>query len=390
MRAALISMTGQPCAADGGAPLAVAGKSLARRQLDFALAAGCESVIVLGDGGSAEAIALRHAAEAAGARFLAIREGHGLLGAVRADDELLALAPGLLPEAAAARDALGEGRAVLVLPAAAGVAAGFERIDLERAWAGAVVVGGAQVERLSDLPLDIEPASALVRIALQAQVPEKRLPAKFLADGSWAMLDEPGKVAASEHAWLTRHLPPAEASAPVKWLAFRALAPLAGRLLAAGRSAEALVAGAIAVLAGAVLAAGYGLAPLGFALVAPGAVLAEAAAGLARLRLAPFGRETRRIRLSAVLPWLADAALLACALFAIEGSWPHRVFPPLVMLGALHTFRRADRLAWTRDRGLLAILLAVAAAFGLAEPAIMLAALALVALNAAQSRAKGG
>ena len=103
MRAALISMTGQPRAADGGAPLALAGKSLARRQLDFALAAGCESVIVLGDGGSAEAIALRHAAEAAGARFLAIREGHGLLGAVRADDELLALAPGLLPEAAAAR-----------------------------------------------------------------------------------------------------------------------------------------------------------------------------------------------------------------------------------------------------------------------------------------------
>ena len=60
------------------------------------------------------------------------------------------------------------------------------------------------------------------------------------------------------------------------------------------------------------------------------------------------------------------------------------------MLGALHTFRPADRIAWTKDRGLLAILLAVAAAFGLAEPAIMLAALALIALNAAQSRAKGG
>ena len=87
---------------------------------------------------------------------------------------------------------------------------------------------------------------------------------------------------------------------------------------------------------------------------------------------------------------VVDAALLACALFAIEGSWLHRLFPPLVILGALHAFRPADRLVWTRDRGLLAILLAVAAAFGLAEPAIMLAALALVALNAAQSRAKSG
>ena len=106
MRAALISMTGQPRAADGGAPLALAGKSLARRQLDFALAAGCESVIVLGDGASAEAIALRHAAEAGGARFQAIRDSRGLLGAVRAEDELLALSPGLLPEAPEALEVL--------------------------------------------------------------------------------------------------------------------------------------------------------------------------------------------------------------------------------------------------------------------------------------------
>ena len=279
MRAALISMTGQPRAADGGAPLALAGKSLARRQLDFALAAGCESVIVLGDGGSAEAIALRHAAEAAGARFLAIREGHGLLGAVRADDELLALAPGLLPEAAAARDALGEGRAVLVLPAGAGVAAGFERIDLERAWAGALVVAGAQVERLSDQPADIDPASALVRIALQARVPEKRLLEDALADGSWALLGTGAQAIAAEQAWLKRHLRPAAPAAPSRWLAQLALRPLASRLLAAARSLEALVVAALAVLAGAVLAAWFGMPALGLALVVPGVVLAHGRAG---------------------------------------------------------------------------------------------------------------
>src|SRR5688500_14417860 len=106
----------------------LAGKTLAHRQLDFALASGCESVIALGDGGSADAIGLRHAAEAAGARFQSIRDGHGLLGAIRAEDELLALAPGLLPEAAEAVDLLSKGRVVLVLPASAGVAAGFERI----------------------------------------------------------------------------------------------------------------------------------------------------------------------------------------------------------------------------------------------------------------------
>ena len=202
MRSALISMSGQPRGGDGKAPLAVAGKSLAQRQLDFALAAGCESVIALGDGGSAEAIALRHAAEAAGARFQAIRDSHGLLGAVRAEDELLALAPGLLPEAEAALEVLGKGKVVLVLPAGAGTAAGFERIDLERAWAGALVVGGAHVERLSDLPADIEPASALVRIALQGHVKERRLPDDLIADGSWTVLREGAVMQAAEQGWV--------------------------------------------------------------------------------------------------------------------------------------------------------------------------------------------
>jgi hypothetical protein len=155
--------------------LLIAGKSLARRQLDFALAAGCERVIALGNGASPEAIALRHASEARGARFVSIGDAHGLLGAVPAGDELLVLAPGLLPEDRRALDALERGTAILVLPAGPGVAAGFERIDLERAWGGALVLSGRLVERLSDLPPDSEATAALLRIALQARVAEKRL-----------------------------------------------------------------------------------------------------------------------------------------------------------------------------------------------------------------------
>ena len=391
MRAALISMAGQPRDAAGTAPLALAGKTLARRQLDFALAAGCESVIALGDGGSAEAIALRHAAEAAGARFQAIRDGHGLLGAVRTDDELLVLAPGLLPEAPAALEALGKGRVMLVLPPGPGVAAGFERIDFERAWAGALVVGGAQIERLSDLPADVEPASALVRVALQAGVKERRLPDEALAAGSWAMLGEATAPAAGQ-AWLKRHLPGARPWALTKWLATGALRPLAGRLLAVGRPVEALAAGTLAVLAGAVLAAGYGLAPLGLAFVVLGAGLAQAALLLAGLRRAPFGPPPRRLSLPGILPCLVDAALVACAVFAIEGPWLDRLFPPLVLLGALH-IQASGPSEWTdlpRDRGLIAAVLAVAAGFGLAEPAVMLLSLALIALGVAQSRAKSG
>jgi len=392
LRAALISMAGQP-RGPAGAPLALAGKTLSRRQLDFALAAGCESVIALGDGASAEAFALRHAAEAGGARFQAVRDSHALLGAVRADDELLALAPGLLPEAPAVLEALGKGRVVLVLPAGAGVAAGFERIDLDRAWAGALVVGGAQVERLAELPPDIEPASALVRIALQAHVKERRAPEDALADGSWAMLADEPAAAAAEQAWLLRHLPPARPWAVSKALAALATWPFAARLLAAGRSAVTLATAAAAVLAGAVVAAGYGPAPLGFALVALGAVLVQAALGVERLLRAPFAGLTRRMSQAAALPWLLDAALVACAFLAIDGEWLQRLFPPLVLLGALHALARANGPDWTAlplDRGVLAAFFAVAAGFGLAGPATMLAALALIALNVAQTRALRG
>jgi hypothetical protein len=385
VRSALISIAGQP-------PVTLAGKTLAHRQLDFALAAGCESVIALGDGGSAEAIRLRHAAEAAGARFQAIRDSHGLLGAVRAEDELLALAPGLLPEAAQAVDLLGKGKVVLVLPAGAGTAAGFERIDLERAWAGALVVGGAHVERLSDLPADIEPASALVRIALQGHVKERRLPDDLIAEGSWTVLREGAVTPAIEEGWLKRHLAAATPWMPTRWLAAEALRPLAPRLLTAGRSVEALAAGAAVFLGAAILAAWLGVAALGFALVPVSGVLAQAAAILAGLRLAPFGR-ARGKDFAALLPWLLDAALVACAVLAIDGSWLHRLFPPLVLLATLHMLRPADSERWLAlpaDRSVLAALLAVVAALGLAEPAIMLAALALIALNLAKSGASRG
>lgn len=385
-------MADQPRDATGAAPLTLAGKTLARRQLEFALAAGCEGIIALGDGASAEAIALRHAAEAAGARFQAVRDSHDLLGAIRADDELLALAPGLLPEAAAALEMLGKGRKVLVLPAAAGVAAGFERIDLERAWAGALLVGGAPVERLSDLPADVEPTSALVRIALQAHVAERRLPAEVLADGSWTMLDTGVDTAFSEKAWLDRHLPSASPFEPSRWLARTILRPLATRLLANARSVAILLAAVLAALAGSVLATGYGLAPLGFALLVVGAILSHATSGLLGLARAPRWRDARS-DFGSALSWAVDAALLVGAVLAIDGSWFHRLFPPLVLLGTLRTFPPATPPTWqglTRDRGLLALSLGLAAAFGLTELAVMALSLVLVALNLAQSRAQRG
>ena len=393
MRAALISLAGQPREVSADVPLTLAGKTLARRQLDFALAAGCEGVIVLGEGGSGEAIALRHAAEAGGARFQAIRDGHGLLGAVGADHELLVLAPGLLPEAPEAVEALTKGRRVLVFPAGPAVAAGFERIDLNRAWAGALVVGGAQVERLSALPADIEPASALVRIAMQATVRERPLSEKLLADGSWTMFGERADPAASDRTWLDRHARTASPFALTQRLGRLGLRAGARRMLAAPHAPGGIAIAALGAVAGSILSTVYGLPSLGFALIALSALVTQAGGELAYLRTAPFGRSDRWASLRAVLPWLLDGAILACAVLTVEGTWLHRLFPPLVMLGSLHAARPEPRPDWAAvlgDRGVLALALAVSAGFGLVEPAIMLIALVLIALALAQTVARRG
>src|SRR5690606_34039515 len=85
------------------------------------------------------------------------------------------------------------------------------------------------------------------------------------------------------------------------------------------------------------------------------------------------------------LRWLADAALLACATLAIHGAmaggaWHRALFPPLVLLGALHASmleKRGDIAALLGDRALLALILAAAAALaGVAEQVVMAAALA--------------
>ncbi len=96
-------------AAEATAPGTLAGRSLVRHQLDFALAQGCQKIIVHGHGASRDAIELRHAAEAAGAQFQIVRGVRDLPATVRGDDQLLVLAHGLLPDSVAAFGQLMEG-----------------------------------------------------------------------------------------------------------------------------------------------------------------------------------------------------------------------------------------------------------------------------------------
>lgn len=382
MRVALIAIEGQPCATGSDAPLQVAGRTLALRQLDFALAAGAQRVIGLGHAASRATVELRLATEAAGAKFQVASEAHALLGTVGTADDLLVLAPGLLPEAEPALSALETGHGVLTFPEAA-VAQGFERIDRDRAWAGVARVPGNLIERLADLPGDIAIPEALMRLALQARIPERRLDAALLADGAWALLAaEDGAI---EGAWLKRNLPPVPPASPAAGFAGAFLRPLALPVLRKPRALAWAGGTTLGLLALALGTAVSGFPGLSFLLLAAGATAAAFTNGAAHLRAAPYAAADDG--LPRMLAWLGDLALLICAALSVSGALSHRIFPAAVLLLALHLpLALPQPLRWLDDRLAVALILACGALVGGAEIVLMAMALLLLALRIGHSR----
>ena len=382
MRVALIAIDGQPRAAASDGPLRVAGRTLALRQLDFALAAGAQRVIGLGHAATAEAVELRLAAEGAGAKFQVASGAHALLGTVGTADDLLVLVPGLLPEAEQALDLLESGHGVLTLPEGA-VAQGFERIDRERAWAGVARVPGNLIERLADLPTDVSIPETLMRIALQGRVAERRLESALVADGQWALLA--AEDHAVEGAWLKRNLPVPPSARPAAAFAGAFLRSLALPVLRNARAVTWAAAATIGALALAFGAAVAGVPVLAFLLLAVAATIGAFADAAARLRAAPYA--TADEGLPRLLGGLGDAALLLCATLAMAGTVPQRLFAAAVLVLALHLpLALPHPVRWLDDRLSVALLLLCGALVGQAQGALMVLALTLLALRIAHSR----
>lgn len=377
MRAVLISL---PQPGEDALP-AIAGQSLARRQLAFARELGCTSVIAHGGGASPDAIDLRHAAERAGMKYQVISTTHALPGIIGNDDSLLVLQPGLLPESRTALDLLrAEGDRVLIVSAGPGASAGLERIDLDRAWAGALTIPGKWLGKVAALPEDAAPQPALLRIALQQRLPEARLADGMLDDGKWAVVTSQAAAEERAAAWQRTHLGEAPVGAVSKWLGrFIVMGP--GRGLLKQRFARhGLAALAALLLGGGVVAGFYEMPILGFALTALAVPVLEAFLAIARLSVAPFGRLKRL----PWLRWLVDAAVLAQGIMAIDGLHHRTLFPPLVLVSALLLLDRRKTRAWlepVRDRMVIAALLALVSAVAPPEQAIMLASLLVLATN---------
>lgn len=377
MRAALIAI---PHAGEGVMP-AIAGKSIAHRQLLFAREAGCESVIAFGSGASPDGIDLRHAAERMGMKFSVISTAHALPGIVREDDSLLVLTPGLLPESHAALELLrAEGDRILVVSAGPGARAGFERIDLDRAWAGAMTIPGHLLGDLAGLPEDIAPHGALLRLALQHRLPEARLADSTLDDGRWIQVPSAEVAESRTGEWLQNHLGDDGAGAPSRWLARKFITGAGSKLTETRHARPAALALAFGLMGAGIAAGIYERPAIGFVLAALSVPVLELFLSISRLHVAPFEKLRR-------WPWVClavDVTVFVLGVLAID-SLPYRaIFPPAVLAFGLLLFDRHILPRWLsplRDRMVVGVFVAILSAIARPEPAIMMAGLLVLVAN---------
>lgn len=382
-------------AESGGMPrafLRVGAASVAGQQLGIALALGCERIVCLAPSLTSDIVALQHRAEKAGAQFHVIPGARPLIGLVTATDEVIAFADGLFAPREAARALLDTQQAVLVQPVEQGLAAGFERIDLNCAAAGAMRVPGRLVERLGELPADCDVVSSLQRIALQAGV--RQVPVGQAGPGNsfWMLLRSDQEAHAIEPQWIRQQIDDPLPASPSRGIAMMVVRRLGPAMLHAGSGSRMLIAGAVFAALLAVIAGAFGFVAAGFALCALGWLSRETARLLARVETESDPRKAFATSLSAY-GWTIDLLLVALLGIAAEPGHPmhlaERFFPALMLIALLRILAGAYGGRWRHwigDRGVVSILLLGAVAGRIASEtahigAVVAAGLALLAIS---------
>jgi len=387
----------EPAASGSAVPrafLRIGGFSVARQQLALALALKCERVICLAQLLSPELVELQLLAENAGAQFHVIARTRPLAGLVTAVDEVIALADGLFASLSDGVRELEQGQAVLVQPIEQGLVAGFERIDLNFAAAGAFRVPGRLVERLAELPADCDAISSLQRLALQAGTRQREISTPRTGGLFWTLVRSEAEAHALEPQWIRHCTRDTQAQGPARGLALLAVRHFGPAMLHAGSGSFALgIAAAVAPLLG-LLAGWYNLVSLGLGLCALGWFLRESAVLLGRIE---YEVAPKSGALTAAYAWLFDAVLVLLLLWGIsppEGSsLLDRLFPPVMLLFMLRILPCAVQgrwTAWVGDRSMIALILIGSFIAGVSGPAIRLgaviAALAAILLSRSDSR----
>lgn len=390
----------EPAGTGQSAPRAflhVGGASLARHQLGIALALECQRVVCVAREVTPPLIALQQEAEKAGVRLHVIPGPRALAGLVTANDELIVFTEGLL---AAPQDAIGlleQGHSVLVQPIESGLAAGFERIDINHAAAGAMRIPGRLVEALGDLPADFDIPSALTRIALQSGVAMQLVPATAREGARWKLIHDEDEAHEIEDAWIRLHMGEGELPTPGIMLSRLSVLAVGPSLLHAGSGWGLVALGAVAVMLLALGAGWLGYSGSALVLCAIAWTLRRASGLLERVEHDSLNREKAPISSEIVLGWLLDVELIAVIAWSAPlppwDSLLAHIFPPFILIALARLLPRVllkGWIAWLEDRALLALILALAAFFGVLPEAVqvlaMLLALAALLLSAGKAQ----
>jgi hypothetical protein len=275
------------------------------------------------------------------------------------------------------------------------MAAGFERLDLNHAAAGAFRIPGRLVERLLELPPDVDVPSALTRIALQAGIARLEVPATARDGARWRLIRDEAEAQAIEAEWIRLHMGERRAAPPQILLSRLGLKALGPSLLHGGNGSVVVLAGALAATLIGLGAGWFRFAVVGLLFLATAAVLRESAAILRRIERASLSQSPPSLTPETVLGWAIDLALVALVVWNLPAllleTTVQRTFAPLILLMLARLIPRLlDGIwgPWVEDRTVLALLLAVAAGTDVLLPGVQLLAILLALAGIVFSRGK--
>lgn len=367
------------------------GRTIAEHQLDIALDFGCERILCLVNVMDQQLLPLQHRTERAGRLFHTVTAVRELSAIVTANDEVIMLAEGLMADRERALNVLESGTGVFVQPVEVGLAAGFERLDINNASAGMLRIPGRLIEELAQLSTDYDIGSALTRIALQDGIPMREVPAEARGGMQWQMISGDRQAVAIEHDWLVQQLGQSSPQSPGNWLARQGVLSFGSSLLHGGNGSAIMLGATLAALA-----LSLGLASLewpvaGFLGCAIAWIFYRIASLLRRIERPTVRTDGNPLDHFRVLGWLFDAQLVLLAVWSSDvesgGGITEHIFIPVIflllirLLPQLHTMLAS---AWLSDRTILAFGFAILAAIGflhwaMALSAVLLAGLALFA-----------
>lgn len=371
--------------------LPIGGRSLLRHQIGLALSLGARRIVVMAEGISGELVALQHVAEAGGAQFHVVATARALVPLLPPEDDVIVLGDGLLAMPEAMRELIEAGPVVLTLPVEAGLPLGFERIDINNAFAAAMRFPGRIAAGLADLPPEWNAQSALLRLAVQGRVAQRGIPSALLDDGRWSIVRSEDQAHVAERQWLRLHTSFSAngpgAGSPGELLAMAVVRHFGPALLHAGTrpALVGLAAGIVGLLGGGL--GWLGNYAIGFVLLGFAWLIERVASLLGQVERDSLLASGLAQRAVGIFHLLIDLGLVTLAGWRSELPASPAIpfglnfFAPLLLVGGARLVRlalpaRVGR-GWLSDRLLLGLVLAL---FSVALPfdaAIGLSVLAL-------------